>query len=493
MRHLSSLPSVRSLTSTSPVRTEAPAGPHRFTPGWMRRAVRAQSLCAVGVLAGVLYPAMTLDAFAQAGINHDTTVVSARASAEAYNAKLFEPDYQPPAGLTLIHKVRGEDGFQAASFRDTKTNKLYVAIAGTQVSDTRDVTFDAQLAAEKKLGRPVTASPFEPGKGRNLPDSWVDQTNKFYKESVVTLARTAPDAPSGVVCTGHSAGGVPCQVVAAKERIEAHTFNSPGVPDSLLQRHGVDPSGTVDITNHVRVTDKVGQFGSHLGTTKVYDDPPSTPVGTDGFSRVAAEELGKHEIERFAHDLEHRRDFNGVEIRGKRGAGGWADNLDEVKKSYRRSMDEAGRAKEASLDESAKNSFRQSMGDVAGKVDADRRRQEEERRLEIARREQLRLETARKEEEERARKEREQKEAAKAQKHDADRDGEIAVQILQGLLGIGGAVLQGRTMPTPKASAPSVSPNVPPARSAPSFKGGGSWEGPKACGTGPGRSGRPCQ
>jgi hypothetical protein len=152
--------------------------------------------------------------------------------------------------------IGGHHGFEAIAVREKATSNIFIAYEGTKDRD--DFWVDADLVIETKLGhfaKDPTAidSPYL--------DTHVDQAMTFYDH----VKATYPNSP--ITLTGHSLGGTDAQVVGAKHGVPTVTFESPGVPPTLLQRLGIQPKTTLDMVDYQRSSDEFGSFGRDIGTT----------------------------------------------------------------------------------------------------------------------------------------------------------------------------------------------------------------------------------
>jgi hypothetical protein len=204
---------------------------------------------------------------------------AARLSDSVYN-------FSEPTGYKLKKKAVGADGFQAASYQN-QAGQVFVVYTGTQpTGGLGDWRADMGIAA---------------GKSDGALDSQTKQALSFYNDATQGVDR------SSVVVAGHSLGGYLGQIVGAANQVTTRTFNAPGVPDSELQRYGINPRSSLDVVNIVRASDPVGNFGSHLGSTVTVPDcekmnsPEVSPRPSEesGFCGL----LGNHGIATLSSDL----------------------------------------------------------------------------------------------------------------------------------------------------------------------------------------------
>jgi hypothetical protein len=264
----------------------------------MIRCSVVSALCALLVTAGA-------SAFAQ------STPALALLSELVYEVRAGQaPAGLPSAEWEFISGRTRRNGFKAMALRHRPTRRLVVALAGTetQAGDIlQDLALvlrnDGELAAriQENLQRLVTQLFGKLGLGSLADDALraiveklevvddavrralararplvdlvakgrfqIEEAIKFTREAVeryVQRPRRERASTIEPIMTGHSLGGYLAQIVAARRRTEAVTFNAPGA-------HGEGPvAGSKLIRNHVREKDIVGTFGRHLGVVVYY-------------------------------------------------------------------------------------------------------------------------------------------------------------------------------------------------------------------------------
>jgi len=185
-------------------------------------------------------------------------------------------------------------GFAATAYRNPVTNEIIIAFRGTEPTDPLDLSADAGIAAEVAGPGPslgligpgaATALTLEAGRAVLL-----DQlaAAKAFTERVEGLAEGRP-----ISFSGHSLGGGIAQYEAARTGYPAHTFNAPGMEQSIDRR--LDPAHQGDkVFNHARTVDPVHYIGERHGQTLDYER-----AGKLGLA------LTQHSIEELVVDLKN--------------------------------------------------------------------------------------------------------------------------------------------------------------------------------------------
>lgn len=171
--------------------------------------------------------------------------------------------FKLPQGYKMEKSITGDNGFQAAAFRNTTTGQIIISYRGTD--DLKDVVSDIQLGLDIK---------------NSYYDSQIKQSFDFYNSVTQEFGKDK------VSLTGHSLGGNLAQIVGAKNQVETNTFNAPGVTESSIEKWVGTIRQSLPIINHIKAGDVIGNYGNHIGETIVYPDdkviwPARTDIGRD--------------------------------------------------------------------------------------------------------------------------------------------------------------------------------------------------------------------
>lgn len=164
----------------------------------------------------------------------------------------------------VVNEFVSDSGkYRALALMDNKNN-LYYSYRGTKGKG--DLRTDVIIG----INRPLSYLSKKMGKELTIKNSLkknVDRSINFYHDTLKKLEQSHVK-PKSILVTGHSMGGVMAQMVGHKTGAETHTFNAPGA--KTLGYY--DTSGhTKNITNHVRSTDSIGNYGAHIGHVAYYN------------------------------------------------------------------------------------------------------------------------------------------------------------------------------------------------------------------------------
>jgi len=158
--------------------------------------------------------------------------------------------------------------FYGQVFYNPEKLEIVFALRGTETGNTFDYLSDTAVIVNTELLNKLKPRMTVPHFGKAVDflnyivagDDYKKKYNEGYK----------------LIITGHSLGGACAQYLALKlyqsgyrPAVHTETFNAPGILESLGKEEAYGYN-ELDIINHVRYTDRVGTFGTHLGECRYY-------------------------------------------------------------------------------------------------------------------------------------------------------------------------------------------------------------------------------
>ena len=157
-----------------------------------------------------------------------------------------------------------------------------LALRGTETGNTFDYLSDTAMIVNTELLNKLMPRMTVPHFGKAVDFfNYITIGNQNYADKY--------NAGYKLIITGHSLGGACAQYLALKlyqsgykPAVHTETFNAPGILESLKKEDAYGYN-ELDIINHVRYTDFVGTFGTHLGECRYYTVDNESPHSMRNF------------------------------------------------------------------------------------------------------------------------------------------------------------------------------------------------------------------
>jgi len=157
--------------------------------------------------------------------------------------------------------------FYGQVFYNTGEKEIVFAIRGTEVPNPFDILSDVTVVVNAWLLNKLKPRMTVPHFGKAVDFFNYIVAGYDYKEKYKEGYK--------LIITGHSLGGACAQYLALKlyhggyGPVHTETFNAPGILESLGKEEAYGYN-ELDIINHVRYSDVIGTFGTHLGECRYY-------------------------------------------------------------------------------------------------------------------------------------------------------------------------------------------------------------------------------
>ena len=217
--------------------------------------------------------------------------------------------------------------FYGQVFYNPGKKEIVFALRGTEIPNPFDLLSDVTLAVNKDLSQlekiPPLVSPLATLLKRLKPRMTVahfKKAVKFFDFIAIENQNYKDRYNEGykLAITGHSLGGACAQYLALKlyhsgyGPVHTETFNAPGILESLKEEDAYGYN-ELDIINHVRYSDVIGKFGTHLGECRYY--------AVDNYENA-------HSMRKFYLDLENDPQY----YKNPEGAKAYLESLTQMSK-----------------------------------------------------------------------------------------------------------------------------------------------------------------
>ena len=172
--------------------------------------------------------------------------------------------------------------FYGQVFYNPEKLEIVFALRGTETGNTFDYLSDTAMIVNTELLNKLMPRMTVPHFGKAVDFfNYITIGNQNYADKY--------NAGYKLIITGHSLGGACAQYLALKlyqsgykPAVHTETFNAPGILESLKKEDAYGYN-ELDIINHVRYTDPVGTFGTHLGECRYYTVDNESPHSMRNF------------------------------------------------------------------------------------------------------------------------------------------------------------------------------------------------------------------
>lgn len=189
----------------------------------------------------------------------------------------------------VVNEFESDSGkYRAIALMDNQKN-LYLSYRGTVGKG--DLRTDAIIGANNVLSKISDVVGTDLTLGNSLEKNR-KRSIEFYDNTLNKLKGDNVQHNPPVI-VGHSLGGMMAQLVGHETGAETHTFNAPG---ANIYGYYDDKKHKDNITNHVRSTDIVGNWGKHIGNVAEYKQ-------SSGKSGLLSYVGDQHKMSYFTEDL----------------------------------------------------------------------------------------------------------------------------------------------------------------------------------------------
>lgn len=173
----------------------------------------------------------------------------------------------PHSGIEyeVVNEFVSDSGkYRAIALMD-KNKNLYMSYRGTKGMG--DLRSDLIIGVNNPLSKIKKLTGIDLTIDNSLKKN-ADRSVKFYDDTLKKMQDQKMNYKKPVI-VGHSLGGFMAQMVGHQRGAETHSFNAPG---AKIENY-FDQNGHIDnITNHVRSTDVISNWGKHIGKVALYSN-----------------------------------------------------------------------------------------------------------------------------------------------------------------------------------------------------------------------------